>query len=104
YKTFIAISTGLIPQKKGRDKAAQGTKAANFPKKKNPKKKVSIRDESSDEESDDKEERLIRRKPRGVVIQDTPQVSKKKSTDPSQKLKLKGIELISNAAQLEIDT
>ncbi|GJU71773.1 hypothetical protein Tco_1263178 [Tanacetum coccineum] len=66
YKTFIAISTGLIPQKKGRDKAAQGTKAAIIPKKKKPKKKVSIR-----EESDDKEERLVRRKPRAQLEIDT---------------------------------
>ncbi|GJV96671.1 putative reverse transcriptase domain-containing protein [Tanacetum coccineum] len=87
-----------------------GTKAAVIPKKttaasmkKKPKKKVSIRDESSDEESEEQEERLVR-KPRGVVIQDTPQASKKKSTNPSQKLKLKGIELLSDAAQLEIDT
>ncbi|GJU71420.1 hypothetical protein Tco_1262825 [Tanacetum coccineum] len=70
YKTFISISTGAIPPKKGRGKGAQGTKK-----------------ESSDEESDEQEERLIRRKPRGLVIQDTPHVSKKKSIDQSQKLK-----------------
>ncbi|GJS81761.1 hypothetical protein Tco_0748302 [Tanacetum coccineum] len=105
YKTFISISTGLIPPKIGRGKGAQGTKADVIPKKatvaskkKRPKKKVTIRDESSDEESDEQEERLIRSKPMGVVIHDTPQVSKKKSTDPSQKLKLKGIELLSDAA------
>ncbi|GJU45908.1 hypothetical protein Tco_1203174 [Tanacetum coccineum] len=111
YKTFIGISSGLIPPKIGRGKGAQGTKVVVIPKKttaaskkKRPKKKVSIRDESSDEESDEQEERLIRSKPRGVVIHETPQVSKKKSTDPSQKLKLKGIKWLSNAAQLEIDT
>ncbi|GJZ03378.1 hypothetical protein Tco_0536653 [Tanacetum coccineum] len=105
YKTFIGISTGLIPPKIGRGKGAQGTKSTitlkkttAASKKKRPKKKVSIHDESSDEESNEPEERLIRSKPRGVVIQDTPQVSKKKSTDSSQNLKLKGIELLSDVA------
>ncbi|GKB91205.1 hypothetical protein Tco_0963477, partial [Tanacetum coccineum] len=58
YKTFIGISTGLIPPKKGRGKGAQGTKATVIPKKatsaskkKKQNKKVSNRDESSDEES-----------------------------------------------------
>ncbi|GKA71227.1 hypothetical protein Tco_0777366 [Tanacetum coccineum] len=37
-------------------------------------------------------------------MQDSPQVSRKKSTDLSQKLKLKGIELLYDAVQLEIDT
>ncbi|GKB52280.1 hypothetical protein Tco_0903033, partial [Tanacetum coccineum] len=67
YKTFIGISTGLIPPKKGRGKGAQGTKAIVIPKKatsaskkKKQKKKVSIRDESSDEESEEQEERLVR--------------------------------------------
>ncbi|GJU82636.1 hypothetical protein Tco_1285001 [Tanacetum coccineum] len=84
YKTFIGISTGLIPPKKGRCKGAQGTKAVVIPnkatsasKKKKQKKKVSIRDES---------------------------ITKKKSIEPSQKQKLKGIELLSESAQFEIDT
>ncbi|GJW56233.1 hypothetical protein Tco_0102964 [Tanacetum coccineum] len=66
--TFIGISTGLIPPKKGRDKGAQGTKATVIPKKatsaskkKKQKKKVSISDESSDEESEEQEERLVRK-------------------------------------------
>ncbi|GJW86292.1 hypothetical protein Tco_0161632 [Tanacetum coccineum] len=88
YKTFISISTSL--------------KKATFASKKK-KKKVSIHDESRDEESEEQEERLVK-KPRGVVIQDTPQVPKTKSTDPSLKQKLKGIELLSEAAQFEIDT
>ncbi|GJX88746.1 hypothetical protein Tco_0340760 [Tanacetum coccineum] len=65
YKTFVGISTGLIPPKKGRGKGAQGTKATVIPKKatsaskkKKKKKKVSIRDESSDEESEEQEERI----------------------------------------------
>ncbi|GJV01880.1 hypothetical protein Tco_1335449 [Tanacetum coccineum] len=90
YNTFIGV---VIPKK-----------ATAASKKKRPKKKVSIRDESTDEELEEEEERLIRRNPRGVVTQDTPPVLKKKSTDPSQKLKLKGIGLLFNAAQLEIDT
>ncbi|GJT57176.1 hypothetical protein Tco_0992230 [Tanacetum coccineum] len=76
YKTFISLSTGSIPPKKGRGKGAY------------------------DEESYEQEERLIRRKPRGVVIQDTPRVSKKKSIDQSQKLK--GIELLSDATRAGI--
>nr|GEY31386.1 hypothetical protein [Tanacetum cinerariifolium] len=76
YKLFIGISTALIPPTLGRGKGAQETKAvvilkkANATsKKKGPKKKVLIRDES----------------------------------DSSQKLKLKGIELLSDAIQLEVD-
>ncbi|GJU41048.1 hypothetical protein Tco_1194005 [Tanacetum coccineum] len=103
---FIGLSTGLIPPKIGRGKGAQGSKATVTPKKETAasKKKKAKKIESSDEESKEQEERLIRRKPRGVVIQDTPQVLKKTSTDPSQKLKLKCIDLLSDAAQLEIDT
>nr|GEW81167.1 hypothetical protein [Tanacetum cinerariifolium] len=59
YKTFIGISTSLIPPKKGRGKVAQGTKVVGIPKKptadskkKRLKKNVSIRDESSDAGSD----------------------------------------------------
>ncbi|GKC00705.1 hypothetical protein Tco_0986841 [Tanacetum coccineum] len=109
--TTSCLNTNQFPRDKiGRGKGAQVTKAGVIPnkatsasKKKKQKKKVPIRNESSDEESEEQEERLVR-KPRGVVIQDTPQVSKKKSIDPSQKLKLKGIKLLSDAAQLEINT
>nr|GEW81165.1 hypothetical protein [Tanacetum cinerariifolium] len=52
YKTFIGISTSLIPLKKGRGKVAQETKVVDIPKKptadskkKRLKKNVSIRDE-----------------------------------------------------------
>ncbi|GJY55544.1 hypothetical protein Tco_0454659 [Tanacetum coccineum] len=69
-KTFIGISTSLIPPKKGRGKGSQGTKvvgilkkATSASKKKKQNKNVSIRDESSDEESEEHEERLVR-KPR----------------------------------------
>nr|GEU45537.1 MAK10-like protein [Tanacetum cinerariifolium] len=86
YKTFISISTGLIPPKIGTGKGAQGTEAAVPPKKttatskkKRPKNKVSISDESSDEESDEQEERLIR-KPRDEKFKDIPW----KSTDDDE--------------------
>ncbi|GKF09578.1 hypothetical protein Tco_0043802 [Tanacetum coccineum] len=83
YKTFIVLSTGSIPPKKERGKGTQGTKATIIPKKETfaSKKKRPKKIESSDEESEEQEESLIRRKPRGFIIQDTSQVSKKKSTD-----------------------
>nr|GEU66257.1 hypothetical protein [Tanacetum cinerariifolium] len=93
---FMSKHKSIPRDKKERGKAAQGTKAVIIhkkataaSKKKKPKKKVSIPDKSSDEESDKEEERIIEEN-MGVVIQDTPQASKKKSKDPSQKLKLKG--------------
>ncbi|GJT24468.1 hypothetical protein Tco_0894405 [Tanacetum coccineum] len=54
---------------------------------------------TSDEYDDEHEERLIRRKPTGVVIRDTPNVSTKKTLDQSKKLK--GMEMLSEAAQLK---
>ncbi|GJT89455.1 hypothetical protein Tco_1071172 [Tanacetum coccineum] len=45
---------------------------------------------------------LIRRQPTGVIIRDTPNVPKKKAIDQSQKLK--GMEILSDDAQLELDT
>ncbi|GKG50467.1 hypothetical protein Tco_0521567, partial [Tanacetum coccineum] len=58
--------------------------------------------EGSDEGGDEQEERLSRIKPTGVVIRDTPRVTQKKSLESSQKLK--GNEMLSDAAQLEVDT
>ncbi|GJU05274.1 hypothetical protein Tco_1121704 [Tanacetum coccineum] len=106
YKTFIVLSTGSIPPKKARGKGTQGTKATIIPKKETAasKKKRQKKIESIDEESEEQEESLIRRKPIGAIIQDTSQVSKKKSIDQSLSQKLKGIELLSDATQLEIDT
>ncbi|GJU24551.1 hypothetical protein Tco_1163172 [Tanacetum coccineum] len=52
--------------------------------------------------------RLVTEKPTGrrrqtsVVLRDTPTVSKKKT--PAQSLKLKGMEMLSDAAMLEVDT
>nr|GEY08045.1 hypothetical protein [Tanacetum cinerariifolium] len=63
YKTFIALSTSLIPLKKGRGNKAHGAKAMVIPKKATvaSKKKLEKKKESSDEESDEQEERTIRR-------------------------------------------
>nr|GEZ20516.1 hypothetical protein [Tanacetum cinerariifolium] len=62
-KTFIALSTSLIPLKKGRGNKAHGAKAMVIPKKATvaSKKKLEKKKESSDEESDEQEERTIRR-------------------------------------------
>ncbi|GJX86334.1 hypothetical protein Tco_0337108 [Tanacetum coccineum] len=79
YKTFIGLSAGLIPLKIGKGTGAHGSNATVTPKK-------------AIEASKKKNAKKIE------------SISKKKSTDPSQKLKLKGIELLSDAAQLEIDT
>ncbi|GJX52294.1 hypothetical protein Tco_0280663 [Tanacetum coccineum] len=91
---------------KGIGKRAQGTKATIIPKKatvaskkKNPKKKELSSDESDVEPA---HRPTGRRKPRGVTIRYTLRVSKKKSIDQSQNLK--AIELLSDAAQLEINT
>nr|GEX89799.1 retrovirus-related Pol polyprotein from transposon TNT 1-94 [Tanacetum cinerariifolium] len=66
YKTFIALSTSLIPPKKGRGKGAQETKAAVILKTVTvvSKKILTKKKESGDKESYKLEERLIRRKPR----------------------------------------
>nr|GEZ11661.1 hypothetical protein [Tanacetum cinerariifolium] len=70
---------------KGRGKGAQGTKATVIPKKatvafkKNQRKK-----ESNDDKYDEQEGRLIKRKPKGVVIQDTPRKAIKASKRESR--------------------
>ncbi|GKD11379.1 hypothetical protein Tco_1191064 [Tanacetum coccineum] len=64
--------------------------------------KKSTSDVGSDESGDEQEGRLTGRRPTGVVIRDTPNVSIKKILDQSQKLK--GIEMLSDAAQLVVDT
>ncbi|GKB12566.1 hypothetical protein Tco_0846489 [Tanacetum coccineum] len=80
YKTFFGISTGLIPSKKGIGKGAHETKALVVSKKTTAtsKKKQSKR----------------KLKP--------PSVPAKKTQESSGKLK--GIELLSDAAQLELET
>ncbi|GJV18860.1 hypothetical protein Tco_1367880 [Tanacetum coccineum] len=58
YKTFIGLSTCLIPPKIGRGKGTQGSKATVTPKKATAvsKKKKAKKIESSDEESEEQEE------------------------------------------------
>ncbi|GJW19005.1 hypothetical protein Tco_0026441 [Tanacetum coccineum] len=79
YNTFIALSTGLIPPKKGRGKGAQGTKATVIPKKaivaskkKRLKKKESSGDESDESDAEPANRPTCIRKPRGASI--TPEV------------------------------
>nr|GEV73043.1 hypothetical protein [Tanacetum cinerariifolium] len=55
-----------------------------------------ISDEGSDESDEEHKDRRTRRRPTGVVIRDTLNVSTKKTLDESQKLK--GMEMLSNAA------
>ncbi|GJT09454.1 hypothetical protein Tco_0856496 [Tanacetum coccineum] len=89
YQTYLALSTGVIILKKAR----KGMKTTATPIRRS-----SI---SADEDmTPDPEEAT--RKPTCVVSRDTLNVSKKKTLDQSQKLK--GIEMLSDAAQLEIDT
>nr|GEU43110.1 hypothetical protein [Tanacetum cinerariifolium] len=94
--------------KEKRGKGAHGTKEIIIPKKSiiDSKKKLEKKKKSSDEESDDgynkQEERLIRRKPKGVIIKDTLRVQMKKTLDSSKKLK--GIELLSDVSEFEINT
>ncbi|GJY55409.1 hypothetical protein Tco_0454524 [Tanacetum coccineum] len=81
YNTLISLSTSLIPPKIERGKGVEGSNATITPKKTTEasKKKKAKKIESSDKESEKQQEGMIRRK-------------------------LKGIELLSDATQLEIDT
>ncbi|GJV98518.1 hypothetical protein Tco_1553770 [Tanacetum coccineum] len=83
YKTFIGISTGLIPLKKGRGKGAQGTKAIVVlkktnatSKKKQSKRKLALHDESDESEGEPENRPIGRKKrsPRAVVIQEPPSI------------------------------
>ncbi|GJS20764.1 hypothetical protein Tco_0449396, partial [Tanacetum coccineum] len=89
YQTYLAITTRVVVLKKAR----KGMKTPATSKKNVTEKPT------SDEYDDEHEERLIRKKPTGVVIRDTPNVSTKKTLDQSKKLK--GIEMLSEAAQLK---
>nr|GEU64827.1 hypothetical protein [Tanacetum cinerariifolium] len=80
YKTFIKYFTGLIPLKKSRGKALQDKKSAVAPKPAS----VKVSDESDPEPA---KRQSGSKRTRGVVIQDTLNVPKKKSVDQSQKLK-----------------
>ncbi|GKF85509.1 hypothetical protein Tco_0253336, partial [Tanacetum coccineum] len=95
YKTFIGISTGLIPLKKGRGKGAQGTKAIVVlkktnatSKKKQSKRKLALHDESDESEGEPENRPIGRKKrsPRAVVIQEPPSIPVKKTQESSGKL------------------
>ncbi|GJT59384.1 hypothetical protein Tco_1002917 [Tanacetum coccineum] len=107
YKMYFKYSTGLIPPKKGRGRGAQGTKATDAPKqtnvvrkktndaskKKQPKRKLVLHDES-DESKGEPENRPTGRKkrtPRVVVIQEPPSVPIKETKMSSGKLKGAGL-------------
>ncbi|GJU61206.1 hypothetical protein Tco_1243041 [Tanacetum coccineum] len=134
YQTFHAISIGLVPLKKRRGKGEIGKKATVTPKNKSPKKKSSkkkssiIADDNIVLDLDQalqlgasisktdaeiaKEQRRVHETHEHIISEklssdegsdeDTPRVTKKKALESSQKLK--GIEMLPDAAQLEIDT
>ncbi|GJU02650.1 hypothetical protein Tco_1112988 [Tanacetum coccineum] len=91
YKLFVGYSTGLIPPKKGRGRGSQKNKKV-------------LRDESPKFKGEP-ENRKVSQKIRTsttVVIQEPPSVPIKKTHESSGKLK--GIEMLSEAAQLELAT
>ncbi|GJY12966.1 hypothetical protein Tco_0382275 [Tanacetum coccineum] len=90
YQKYLDFSTGIVVLKKAR----KGIKTSVTLKK-----QASL---SVDESDDEQEGRLTGRKQTSVVIRDTPNVSKKKTLDHSQKLK--GIKLLSDDAQLALNT
>ncbi|GJU84481.1 hypothetical protein Tco_1292027 [Tanacetum coccineum] len=89
YQIYRAFSTGAAIPKKAR----KGTKAANVPKKKD---SFPANDNII---TDDPDVALELGK---SISKDTPSVSKKQN--PESSIKLKGIELLSDATKLEIDT
>ncbi|GKD55067.1 hypothetical protein Tco_1288454 [Tanacetum coccineum] len=76
YQTIIKYSTRLIPPKKSRCKRSQGKKSVVTPKPAS----VEVSDESDPEPA---KRQTGSRRSRGVVIQGTPNVPKKKSVDHS---------------------
>ncbi|GJR26224.1 hypothetical protein Tco_1102456 [Tanacetum coccineum] len=110
YKMYFKYSTSLIPPKKGRGRGAQGTKATDAPKqtnvvckkttvaskKKQPKRKLVLHDESEGEPHN-RPTGKKKRMPRVVVIQEPPSVPVKKTQVSSGKLK--GIELLYDEAR-----
>ncbi|GJW56351.1 hypothetical protein Tco_0103082 [Tanacetum coccineum] len=91
YQTFIKYSTSLIPLKKSRGKGSQGKKQAVTPKPAS----VKVSDEFDPEPA---KRKIGSRRSRGVVIQDTLNVPKKKLVDHSQKLK--GVQMLTAEEQL----
>ncbi|GKC77054.1 hypothetical protein Tco_1127828, partial [Tanacetum coccineum] len=64
-------------------------------------KKTVTKKPTRDESDDEQEGRLTKRRPIGVVIKDTPNVSTKKTMDQSQKLK--GVEVLLDVAYIHDD-
>ncbi|GJS56741.1 hypothetical protein Tco_0651525 [Tanacetum coccineum] len=118
YKMYFKYFTCLIYPKKGRGGGAQGIKATDAPKqtnfvrkkttdaskKKLPKRKSVLHDESNESEGEPENRRTGRKKrtPRALFIQEPLSVHVKKTQKSSGKFK--GIKWLSNATQLEIDT
>ncbi|GJU96343.1 hypothetical protein Tco_1321099 [Tanacetum coccineum] len=110
YKMFFGYSTGLIPPKKGRGRGSQEGKSTATPKeptkpRKKPLKKKQVPRDESPKSKGELENRQVSRKirtSRVVVIQEPPSAPPKKTKESSGKLK--GIEMLSEAAQLELET
>nr|GEW42861.1 copia protein [Tanacetum cinerariifolium] len=100
YQMFLKFSTGQIPPKKSRGKARKRTASKRVVKK-----KVTI--SVADNIIPDLDVALelgksIRKRPSGIAFRDTSQVSKKVSSDPSQKLK--GVQSLTPKEQEAADT
>ncbi|GKE00662.1 hypothetical protein Tco_1388645, partial [Tanacetum coccineum] len=110
YKMFFGYSSGLIPPKKGRGRGSQKGKSTATPKelskqRKQPSKKKQVLHDESPESKRELKNRQVSRKirtPRVVVIKEPPSVLIKKPKESSGKLK--GIEILSKVAQLELAT
>ncbi|GJR72532.1 hypothetical protein Tco_0084897 [Tanacetum coccineum] len=124
YQTYLALSTGTKPPKKGIGKGGNGKRATATLMKKgsiiaddniipNPEDALKLGNSISINKAEEQEEArqvhetheqgmLTRRRPSGVVIRDTLNVSKKKTINRLRKLK--GIKMLSDAAQLAADT
>ncbi|GJZ20981.1 hypothetical protein Tco_0558020 [Tanacetum coccineum] len=110
YQMYFKNSTSLIPPNKSKGRVVKEGKTTVTPekltkqKKKPSNKKQVLRDESNESEGE-LENRQINRKirtPRAIVIQEPPSVLVKKTQELLGKLK--GIEMLSEAALLGIDT
>nr|GEX11963.1 hypothetical protein [Tanacetum cinerariifolium] len=110
YQMYFKYSNGLIPPKKNRGRAVKVNKTTattqkpTKPRKKPSKKKQVLRDESPESEGELENWQVSRklRIPKAVVIKESPSIPVKKSKESSGKLK--GIEMLSEDAQLEIAT
>ncbi|GJR65788.1 retrovirus-related pol polyprotein from transposon TNT 1-94 [Tanacetum coccineum] len=110
YKMYFKYSTGVIPPKKSRGRAVKEIKKTVTPKqptkpRKKPSKKKKVLHDESYESGGEPENRQVSKKirtPITIIIQEPPSVPVKQTQDSSRKLK--GIKILSDATQLEIDT